>query len=890
MTRDQGSGVEDQGSGSAAPPRLADWILKRVLPQGKRGDSILGDLHEEFSLIPDPRSLIPSRSRWYWKQTLRLVLRYAARRSPQQSLMSPRSNPMWFDIRADFRTAFRMLQRSPGTSTLIVATLALAIGAATIGFAFADLALFRGLPVDDNSKVVTIFASDTHGSTFRGRTSAPDLLDYRARTTTLAQLSGMRGGRAALIRNGQSLTLSVNYATANVFAAMGQTPLLGRALQEGDDVAGAAPVAVLSHHYWRDEMDSRPEAIGRTLQIGRDIVTVVGVLKPDMEFGNLAEIDLWLPQQLDPDGPRDLRNLRFMGRLRDGVTFDQAAAEMAAIGDALANAYPLTNGGWKIRLVPIREITGGDGFWVVIALFLFSIGLLIAIATANVSNLIMVRAAARARELAVRTAMGAKGGRLFRQFLIEGFVLAAIGALLAVPAAWTGLRLIVSISPDQVFQQIVIDQHELAFVAMLALVCPVAFSVASARLIVRPDLREVLATQGGRGSTAKMRGRGALVVAQVALAVIMLTASSLAAKSIRAAFGRPLGISIDRLLIFGMEFNDVLYPDLPAARAAADDTREALAAMPGVTRATAVTALPILGDSGMNAITVDDRATPPGEPTPMAVVTGVRTDAMAALGVGLRGGSWWAEGSTNAAVISQTMATRYFDGVDRAIGRHFSFQSGDTRLVFQVIGVSTDVASTDRTSQAPARIWVPMPPSTRRMTFIIEGPNPAALARAVRSVAASVAPAVPIENLRTFTEAMQRAQTADYVIIATLGGFALVALLLASAGLFGVVSFSVSQRTAEFGTRMALGAPASAVVGLVVRQSGRLLLIGLTVGLAGGVAVGFAMRGVLFGTSPADPATLAGVSILLVIVSLMATAWPAWRASRIDPVIALRAE
>ena len=252
-------------------------------------------------------------------------------------------------------------------------------------------------------------------------------------------------------------------------------------------------------------------------------------------------------------------------RLREGVTFDQAAAELAAIGDALASEYPLTNGGWKIRLIPIREITGGDGFWVVIFLFMFSMGLLIAIATANVSNLIMVRAAARARELAVRTAMGAKSGRLLRQFVVEGFVLAALGALLSVPAAWTGLRLIASISDEQVFQQIVIDEHEIAFIAMLALVCPIVFSLASARLIVRPDLREVLATQGGRGSTAKMRGRGALVVAQVALAVIMLTASSLAMKSIRAAFDQPLGMRIDRLLIFAMEFNDAVYPDVASA-------------------------------------------------------------------------------------------------------------------------------------------------------------------------------------------------------------------------------------------------------------------------------------------------------------------------------------
>jgi len=827
---------------------------------------------------------------WYWRQTLRLAVRYGMSRSPQQSLTYPRSTPMWFDIRADLRTAFRMLRRNPGTSTLIVATLALAIGAATIGFAFADLALFRGLPVDDNAKVVSLFASDTHGANFRGRVSAPDLLDYRARATTLEQLGAMREGRAPLIRNGQSQTLGVGYATANLFAAMGQSPLVGRVFRTGEDLEGAEPVVVLSHHYWRDEMASRPDAIGRTLQIGRELATVVGVLAADMEFGNLAEVDVWLPLRLDPDGPRDLRNLRFIGRLRDKVTFEQSAAELAAIGDSLATEYPVTNKGWKVRLIPIRELTGGQGFWVVIALFLLSVGLLIAIATANVSNLIMVRAAARSRELAVRTAMGARGGRLIRQFVIEGLVLSVVAAALSVAVAGAGLQLIRLISSEAVFQQITIDAHELSFVAMLALVCPVIFSLASARLIAKPDLRQVLASQGGRGATATMRGRGVLVVAQVALAVIMLTASSLAAKSIRLAFGQPLGMTVDRLVIFGVEFNDAVYPDVATARAAQQAMRTALEAIPGVRRVSAVSALPILGDPGPSAIAIDDQPVAAGDATPSAVVTGARSNAGSTLGVSLRDGRWWDEGTSSGAVISETTAMRYFSGVEQAIGRHFSFQAGQTRWVYQVIGVSTDVANTDRTSVAPARIWIPMLPETRRLTFLIEGADPASMARDVRTVAASTAPAIPIENLQDFPEALRLAEASDYVIIATLGGFAIIALLLATTGLFGVISFSVSQRTPEFGTRMALGASAADVMRLVARQSMGLVAAGLLIGLAGGVGVGFMMGSLLFGTSPADPLTLAGVSTMLVAVSLAATALPAWRASRIDPVIALRAD
>lgn len=871
-----------------APPRLADAILKRVLPLGKRGESILGDLHEDYSRILESRFLMPAL--WYWSQTLRLAIRYAFSESPQQQLTYPRSRGMWFELSGDLKTAFRMLRRNPGTSSLIVATLALAIGAATIGFAFADFALFRGLPVDDASRVVSVFATDTHGSNPRARVSAPDLLDYRARTTTLVHLSGLRDGRVPLIRNGQSQTLAAGFVTANVFPAMGQYAVLGRIFQEGEDLPGASPVVVLAHHYWRDDMHSRPDVIGRTLQIGRTFYTVVGVMNPGIEFGNLAETDVWLPLSLSAEEPRDARNLRFIARLKDGVRFEQAAAEMASIGAALASEHPLTNGGWTMRLVPIRDITGGQGFWVVIALFLMSMGLLVAIATANVSNLIMVRAASRARELAVRTAMGARTGRLLRQFVVEGFVLALLGAAVSVPVAWLGLQGISALNPEPAFQQIAIDLHELSFVASLALICPIVFSLASARQIRTPDLRGVLAAQGGRGTTATMRGRSALVVAQVALAVILLTASTLAFKSVRSAFGQPLGMAVDRLLIFGLDYNEVSYPDAASARAAVEATRTALAGVAGVTRVSAVNALPVLGDAGMVAITIDGRAAVAGEPSPTAVITAGYADAGRTLGVPLRNGQWWAEGVTTSAVITHAAAQRFFGGAEQAIGRTVAFQLGQDRHSYQVGGVSEDVANTDRTAAPPPRIWIPMPPSTRRMTFIVEGQEPATLTSGVRTVVAAVAPTVAVENLQTMPEAMTRAEASDYVIIMTLGGFAVVALLLATAGLFGVVSYSVSQRTPEFGTRMALGAPASAVVGLVARQSLVLMSVGLLLGLAGGVAVGFGMQSMLYGTSPADPLTLASVTGLLTMVALAATAIPAWRASRIDPVIALRTE
>ena len=796
---------------------------------------------------------------------------------------------MWFELRNDVKMAARGFVRTPGTSLLIVFTLAIAIGVATIGFAFADLALLRGLPVDDASKVVSVFANDAQGSNPRARVSGPDFLDYVARSTTLEKIAVMRDGRAPLIRNGQSQTLTVTYASADIFASMGQRPVRGRTFIAGDDSPGAPPVVVLAHRFWQSEFDGRDDVVGRTLQIGRVHHTVVGVLSKEIEFGSIGEIEVWLPLRVDAQSPRDARNLRLLARLKDGITFEQAAAEMAAIGAALAAEYPRTNGGWTLRLVPVNDLIGGDGFWVVITLFLLSIGLLMAIATANVSNIVMVRTLARGRELAVRTALGARKGRLVRQFLTEGLVLSAVAALLAFPIAWAGLQAIAAISAEEVFRQLTIDLHEIGFVATLALVCPVMFSLAPARLLSRPDLRHVLAA-GGRGSTTSMRGRSVLVVVQVALAVVLLTVSSLSLRSIRAIYAAPVGMDTSALLTFGLEFDDVQYGTAREAQAAALATRDQLRKASGVETVGLVTSLPILGDTAPLALTVDNDVAADRDARPMAVMTGMTHDAGQALGLRLLAGEWWSEGGGDVAVVSEAGARRYFGGVDAAIGRFVSYAQGEQLVRARVIGVASDIAHTDRTSAPPARLFVPIDAERRRFAYLVRAVNPASLAGEVRSVVAAEAPTIPIEYLMTLDQAMADAASSDYVVIGMLGGFALVALVLAMTGLFGVVSFTVAQRTAEFGTRMALGARAADVVRLVARQSFVLFAIGMAIGLTAGIGVGFTMGSLLYGLSPTDPFTLAFVITLLGVVALAATALPAWRASRIDPVVALRAE
>jgi putative ABC transport system permease protein len=870
----------------ATPPRLATVFLRRLLPDDGTGRSVAGDLFEEFQ----SRGGGVRATSWYWREVLRIGLRSAGFRASRAF----RGKPM-IDLTGDLQTAIRTIARTPGTSSLIVATLAVSIGAATLAFAFADLALFRGLPVDDPSRVVSAFMTDTRGLNPRGLLSAPDYLDVRARSRTLVALSAYRTARVPLIDEGESRTLDAGLVTADFFTSMARPIALGRGFLPGDDDPAGPRVLLLSHRAWQETWSGRTDVLGRALRIGREIYTVVGVVAPEMEFGSLAEYDVWLPLVLSRDEPRDVRHLRVIGRLADGVTFDTAAAELASIGDVLAAEHPVTNTGQRVRLVRIRDVVGGNGFWVVVALFLLSIGLLMTVATANVAGLVLVRAIGRQQELAVRAALGAGHLRLVRQFVIEGLVLSGAGAMLAVPVAALTLTSIGAWSSDPVFRQIRIDAHEIGFVAALAVVCPLVFSLAPVGNVLGHDVRHLLVAGGTRGTTARSRGRSVLVVSQIALAVVLLSASSLALRSIRQFWNEPLGIEIHRLLILTLEFNDAIYPDAGAARAAARSTLAALAALPGVEASAAISPLPAFGGDMQTTFVVDGAPTAPGEGRPAAALSETTAGGGAALGLSLLGGEWWRPDADarepDVAVVSRATAERYLGGAERALGRRLTLTRGTTTRTLRVVGVSSDVRGGQLAVDAPARIWMPLEPGTRRMTFLVRtGGAPDTLAPAVRTTVPAVAPAIPIEDLRTMSEAIRRARSSDFTVVSMLAGFALLALGLAATGLFGLVSYSVSQRTAEFGTRLALGARGWTLVGLVAGDVARLIAWGLAIGLAGGVAVGYGIRGVLYRTAPADPLTIGGVAGLLAFIAVLATVWPAVRAARLDPVQALRGE
>ena len=872
------------------PPRLAETLLRRALPPPRRA-GVLGDLHEEFVA----RGGGGRARRWYWREAAALIITYARAR---RRAGAARRGPM-FDISRDLRTAWRALAKAPGTSALIVLTLGVALGATTVGFAFADVAVIRGLPVDDPGRAVFLYAVDPGRGDDRARPSLADFADIRRSSRTLERLAAFQEGRATLIDQGRASVLYFTGVTGDFFAAMGQRAAIGRTIGEGDDRPGAPRVAMLSHRYWQEAYSGSPSAIGRTLQIGRDLHEIVGVATPEMAFGSLAMVDVWLPLTVDAVVARPAKRVRVLGRLRDGTDFGAAAAEVAAIGERLEREHPATNEGWRQRLVPIREATGGRNFWIIIGLFSLAVALVLAIACVNIGNLLLARATARRRELAVRVALGAPRHRIVRQMLVEGLLLALAGGLVAIPIALGALRAIHAVDTDPGLRQVVFDVHELTFITAIALAGPLLFSLVPALLATRGDLRADLGAAGTRSVTAGVRGRGLLVAVQLALAVVLLTVSGLAWRSTINLTSVETGIRSANLLKFDIELDPQQYPDEATLPSIIETVAGAMAAIPGVQSVGVFDRMLILQSPSATTLAVPGLAPAPGGAKPWAIRTRMRQGSLAAMDVPLLAGDWptAAQHASDArvAVISREAASRYFGSPEAAVGRRLDLIEGDGPLAgqpraFQVVGVAGDVITGDPETGMPPRVWTPLG-VVRRVSVAVQtaGP-PGESAAAVREAAARVIPLTPLEGLEPFDTEAARQASDDLIIISILGGFALLALLLAATGLYGVVSYAVSRRTAEFATRLALGARPRDVRRMVVAQSMRMLAAGLALGLTLGLPLCVAIQRAFYGVSPLDPLNTLVVVLLLTAVTLAASLIPARRAARTELTAALRAE
>jgi predicted permease len=797
----------------------------------------------------------------------------------------------------DARFALRQLWKQRSFSLIVVVILALAISVNALIFSFVNFFVLRPLPFSDPSRLTFIFATHPERGRDRQGVAYADFADWRRDSASFEDLGAFVRRTYNLTGAGDPVRVQGATATASLFSLWGLGSVRGRLIEPEDDRPGAARVAMLSHGFWSRHFGSDPAILGRALRLDGEPYLVVGVLTPSIEIGNLSEIDVWTPlaPAADPQD-RQERVLRVTGRLKPGVDLARADAEVRALAERQQRDHPDTNAGWGAQVMPLRRAMSGANTWTVLALLGVAVSLVLAVACANVANLMLARGAARQRETAIRLALGASRRRLLRLALVEGAVLAALGGGVGLLLAGWGLDLIRSVTFEPFFQLVVIDRRVLGFSALVALVTPLLFGPLPVLQAAGIDLVSTLKEGGAAvgGSLRRARGRSALVVAQLSIAVSLLVLAGLALRMAMALQVLDLGFDAQQLL--------TLKTDLPPARYAGDQelrafyTRvaERLAALPGVRGVAAGAARPLIEPAPSEALAIEGREpAAPGQPQPWAMRAVASPEYFATLGVPVRQGRGFgpqdAPGAEPTVVVSRALVERYFDGAD-PIGRRLRVGTGDAPWR-TIVGVVGDVLNSDD-DQAPApQVYLPFLQSpVRTLTLFVRADRLETVVAAARRELAQLDPEQPLYDVKTMERALFEDLASNRVVTGLFSVFAVVALGLATVGLYGLVSWAVSQRVREIGLRVALGARRADIMRLVLGDGLRLLVMGLVLGLPLGAGLARAMSGALFGVSATDPLTYTLVPFALTAVTLLATLVPARRAAGVDPASVLRAE
>jgi len=799
----------------------------------------------------------------------------------------------------DLRYGMRGLAKSPGFTLVVTLILALAIGANSVLFSFVNLLLLRKLPIREIERVAFIEGRNSQQGAERLRLSPADFLDYRERSTSFEGLGAYSLSSATLTGRGEPTLLTTGRATASFFELWGLRAELGRSFVESEDRVGGAAVVLLSHGAWTRRFGADPGIVGRVLMLNARPHEVVGVLTPEIEVGSFSTVEVWTPLALDRAGAaRNDRLLRVTGRLAPGATVARASAEVSGIARQLQQEHPDTNSGFEAGVLAAREsLMGGRRLLLVFTLLGIIVLGVLAVACANVANLVLSRSLARRRELAIRSALGASSGRILRQLLAEGALLGAAGGLLGLAVAWTVMRVIRSVSHEPAFALIVVDQRVALFAGALALVTPLAFSAWPALHALRDEAGKALRETGGRGAAdvSGKRARVLLVVSQLALACALVIGASLVVRSVRAAVDQDWGFDTRPLVSFRYDLPQERYPDPARALAFRDRLLSGLRALPGAAAAGAIEPLPILGGERTLQLDLPGREAARPEDRPWSVVFRASEGALEALDVPLLRGRWFGprDAEADVALVTRAFGERYFGGeepVGRSLGVYTDARGLPRRVV--VVGVVGDVRAPDRTDPLKPTIFLPMDRDAARQSSVVQraAGDPRGLVPAVGAEIRRADPDLAVLALATVDEQRLEDQSSDEVISGMFGAFALVALLMASMGLYASMAYLVSRRTQEIGIRMALGASGTGVLAMVLAQGARLGVTGVLIGLAFGFAMARAMTSLLYGVSPTDPVTYAAVAGLMLAIAVLASAVPAWRATRVDPIRTLKAE
>jgi len=799
----------------------------------------------------------------------------------------------------DLRYGIRTLLKNPGFAAVAAITLAVGIGANTAIFSVVNATLLRPLPYaePDRLSFVTI---DRLEQGRRFTVSKADFLILKEQMQGFEKLAAITTDRLNLTGVSEPERVSAMSVTADFFSILGVPPLLGRGFAAGEDRPGTPPVAVVSHSLWQRHLSGDPGAIGRAITLNDQTYTVVGVMPPDFTF--LRACDVWPILQLTPPTKRPPFFYRLVGRLKPGVGEPQLRAELAAMHDRVEAAWPdPQKSGWAFEAEPLKEyITGGAR--PALLVLSVAVGFVLLIATANVANLLLSRAATREREIAVRAALGAPRRRLVRQLLTESLILAGLGGGLGLVLALWGIDLLSALEPGTLprVSEVRIDRGVLVFTSLLSLASGVLFGLAPALQISRTRVNATL-KEGGRAATetrGRKRLRGLLVIGQIALALMLLVAAGLMVKSfIRLQHVDP-GFDPEGLLTVQLSLSQARYPDAPQQAAFYRRLVERARSLPGVRAASMSDSIPPDRLEILELFEVEGQPVPIGQSLPMAEEVLIGTDYFRTLGIPLLQGRPPApQDNADAppvAWINETMARRFFPHGD-AVGKHIhagGFGPEDPWIT--VAGVARDVKYNGLMADRAPTIYVPY----EQQAFaagdmhlaLRSSTDPASLVAAVRREVQALDAGLPLANVQTGEQLLAAAVGRPRFQTLLIGIFALVALLLAAVGIYGVISYSAAQRTHEIGLRMALGARSRDVIRLVVGQGMGLALAGTGLGVIGALALTWLMKGLLFGVSATDPLTFALIAMLLAAVAFLACYLPARRATRVDPMIALRCE
>jgi putative ABC transport system permease protein len=831
-------------------------------------------------------------------------LRRVERQFPPEPIIlgTNRRTNMIADLWQDLRFGARMLLKQPSFTLIAALTLTLGIGANTAIFSVVYHVVLKPLPFHEPEQLVWVWGEQA------ARKQAPhtpaDFLDYQRRNQSFAQMAAYRNMSFALGSSGQPERVDGRIVSANYFVLLGVAPRLGRSFAPEDGQAGAARLVLLSHRYWRQRFGGEASVVGQSLTLSGEPATIVGVMPPDFRE---AGVDLWTnPRQIVPDfatssrdditGVRRNSYLSVIARLKPGVTLPQAQADMDAITAGLRQEYPDVYGSKGVRLIALHEFVVGDTKPTLLLLF-GAVGLVLLIVCANVANLTMARASTRTKEFALRSALGAGRGRLIRQLLTESVLLAVAGGICGLGLATWGLRLLVALSPAAVprLTEIRLDWRVLTFALGASLLTGIVFGVLPALTSARVNLNETL-KEGGRdaGAGASQRTRGALVAAEVALALVVLVSAGLLVKSFWRLQQINPGFDATRLTTMLVWPTEEKYAEVAASRAFIRELNARLEKLPGTEGVAISNDLPIRGRDSSTYPAVEGR--PPLKPGE-GILVGRHTVNAAyfrAMKIPLLRGRTLTERDDEnaplAVVINESAANALWPGED-ALGKRMKLARLDTAWA-EVVGIVGEVKHDGLHLDASPHLYMSIlqfPWPTLRIA-VRSSLDAAAVAAAVRGVVQSLDPLQPVSDVKTMADVLTDANAGRQLSLVLFALFAVIALLLAGIGIYGVTAYSVSRRTCELGIRMALGAQRRDVSRLVIRQGMTPVLIGIVIGLSAAFFLTRWMASLLFRVSANDPLTFAGIALLLGAVALLACWLPARRATQVDPMIALRSQ